>query len=118
MKRKIDLSQSAMFMHSFHRLHVLYRRYRVNAVASCVLALLSLLLWIQRLGKDNFMLFPNHEAINGIHVMAQAHTSKHQIPPKMWQIMLPKASSDTERIIDLGELYVTPTWLALNPDYM
>ena len=42
--------------------------------------------------------------------------SANLIPPKIWQILLPKKSS-TDNRTDPKKLAETPSWLALNPDY-
>ncbi|KAK2028990.1 initiation-specific alpha-1,6-mannosyltransferase [Colletotrichum zoysiae] len=41
----------------------------------------------------------------------------HLIPPKIWQIMLPKQGSDSTPI-NPDTLKETATWLAMNPDYI
>ncbi|CCF32095.1 initiation-specific alpha-1,6-mannosyltransferase [Colletotrichum higginsianum] len=40
----------------------------------------------------------------------------HSIPPKIWQIMLPKVSND-QKPVDPDTLTETKTWLAMNQDY-
>lgn len=39
------------------------------------------------------------------------------IPPKIWQIILPKKQSDGGLVIDPGKLKDTASWLAKNTDY-
>ncbi|KAL0938083.1 alpha-mannosyltransferase och1 [Colletotrichum truncatum] len=41
----------------------------------------------------------------------------HLIPPKIWQIMLPKNWKERNPINDPTKLKETATWLAMNPDY-
>lgn len=110
---------SSPSMRTFHRLHAAHRGYRIIMTIGCVLALLSLLFWIvQGLDTSHSLSFPVQQATTGLHVMAQTHGSEHQIPPKIWQILLPKHASDTSKTVDPDVLHDTPTWLALNTDYM
>ncbi|QKX53490.1 uncharacterized protein TRUGW13939_00569 [Talaromyces rugulosus] len=39
------------------------------------------------------------------------------IPPKIWQILLPKKQTADDVIIDPDTLRDTPSWLVMNPDY-
>ena len=41
----------------------------------------------------------------------------HLIPPKIWQISLPKEESIDELVTDSESLRDTPSWLTMNTDY-
>ena len=47
----------------------------------------------------------------------EVNTSETLISPKIWQIMLPRNSSEEPFVIDPGELVDTTSWLAKNPDH-
>jgi hypothetical protein len=118
MADEVELSRFAPLMRPSYQLLVAHRRNRGLVIITCVLALLSLLFWmIQGLGTRNFTNFEILEASSDSDVMLQAHGAKHQITPKIWQILLPKHASETSKAIDPGEIPDTPTWLALNTDY-
>ncbi|CAJ0538684.1 Ff.00g066760.m01.CDS01 [Fusarium sp. VM40] len=45
------------------------------------------------------------------------NTLIQSIPPKIWQIHLPKNGSDEKYVLDSKKLEMTASWLALNTDY-
>ena len=118
MSDEFELSRLAAFMRPSSQLLMAHRRNRGLVMITCVFALLSLLFWMtQGLGSSNFTNVQVLEAGSDSDVMLQAHGAKHQIAPKIWQILLPKHASESTKTVDPSELRDTPTWLALNTDY-
>ncbi|KAK4243159.1 nucleotide-diphospho-sugar transferase [Corynascus novoguineensis] len=103
------------------------RRHRNHAAAGVTLLLLfATALWryggfpissYQRLWMGKDQLYPTKT--DGQHKGAPKpsnHNPLH-IPPKVWQIMLPKKQPDGHFSVKTNSLLYTLSWLALNPDY-
>lgn len=117
--------------------HVTRRRYRVFTVTVIALILLSAVWICSDLAVDSFRHLPFDI------FRTQDSTSDHQtqsisdqttsgskwetqnptadagslIPPKIWQILLPKKQLVDNLVIDPGTLQDTASWLAMNTDY-
>ncbi|OLN93092.1 Initiation-specific alpha-1,6-mannosyltransferase 4 [Colletotrichum chlorophyti] len=106
--------------------HQLLRlRYKTFAVAGLVLLLLSTTWLYVSSSADGFRIFPHragftdktHDIWFDDHIHTKWHDTGHLIPPKIWQIMLPKDQS-SHKPINPERLKETASWLALNTDYL
>jgi len=103
------------------------RRYqpRLWVVISLIL-LLAFLLYItpssidQRLFNNKFTSTKNRGSWNGNFTSSEWTNARpgHLIPPKIWQIILPKGSKNAQNAVDPATLKETATWLAKNQDYI
>ena len=132
---KHDLAGSSLLAQVL--LHGTRRRYRIFAVAGIALVLLSASWMYFALGTDRSRARQNYwfstkESTSGH--QTQKNTSQggsgsvwsaitpladagSLIPPKIWQIMLPKKQSADKLVIDPEKLRDTTSWLAMNTDY-
>lgn len=99
------------------------RFYRSLGLAVAAFLLVFLLLWgthstsvhaVQEIGKSAIATIKH--STGGSRPEAWRPHSSH-IPPKVWQIMLPKDPANTKGIFDPKDLSQTASWVALNPDY-
>lgn len=99
------------------------RFYRSLSLAIAAFLLIFLLLWgthspsvhaVQEIGKSAIATI-KHSTGGSRPEAWRPHV--HRIPPKVWQIMLPKDPANTKGIFDPKELSQTASWVALNPDY-
>lgn len=96
--------------------HTARFRYRTLYIASA-LTLLSLF-WIWGSHRGSFYFGSGHGRTLMPSAVWRTHTS-HLIPPKIWQIVLPKKTpqSDKDLVIDAEKLGSSATWTAMNPGY-
>lgn len=100
--------------------HLVLRRHRIAFLACCVLLAFTSIYTVFALGFDS----PTYKdaAPPGVRPVT-VHTGyngrvRSLIPPKIWQIMLPKGGKTANLYnIDPDQLKETTTWLAKNVDY-
>ncbi|KAK4151160.1 glycosyltransferase [Chaetomidium leptoderma] len=117
--------------------HVTRHRHRVHGLVGVALVLLAGAVWVYggfATGMQDFTIvvprppqvFPPKNAptdphSNGSddwrHSTQSPAAVKPGIPPKIWQIMLPKKPLGAKFIADAKILADTPSWLAMNTDY-
>lgn len=101
--------------------HFNRRRHRNYTILSAVLILLSLVWICGRLaldnssGRDQSWMTAGHDESSGIR--NSEALANHLIPPKIWQILLPKGQSVDKHTVDPKMLQHTASWLAMNEDY-
>lgn len=104
-------------------LHGTRRRTRINAAAGITIFLLATLTWMYcGLRTYQVSTAPQHhwattkDNTSGYHKEDHPANASSLIPPKIWQIMLPKKKAD-KFVIDPEKLKDTASWLAMNTDY-
>ncbi|KAF9871981.1 alpha-mannosyltransferase och1 [Colletotrichum karsti] len=107
--------------------HISQLRYRVCVLTGLILIFLSIF-WLYDSSPQNGFrlpfntdLFYHREDNSWIDNSTRSDWVKprpgHLIPPKIWQIMLPKNWKDRYPVNDPEKLSETATWLAMNTDY-
>ena len=103
------------------------RLYRALCVAAGLATLLALVLWgahntaavqeLQEMGKTAMAKINSGQPFASSSSREAWRPHEHRIPPKMWQIMLPKDPAGTNTTFDPKALGLTASWIAKNPDY-
>jgi hypothetical protein len=102
-----------------------FRRYRTFFITIIALALLYVTWMYSNLVFEAYELRLSHasESNTGPNQLGfwwarhAIDTSVQSIPPKVWQIHLPKNESVEGYVLDPKKLEMTASWLAMNTDY-